>query len=355
MTGFAKAPSTVGFINQLFDGTFEADAIVADVLSPGEKKEEVESALNEAEVVLDFSASVPVARYLSHDSKTMGRRISVFLNPSGTDLVILAEDEMRSITLADLEMQLYHAIITDENWRGHLQSASEMIRYTRSCGDLSGRIPQDFIASHAATTSRALRRTIPAKEASIGLWRLDAESDGLVRRTLTPEPVVEVKSGTWTVRADQGLIRKIHKMRAERLPVETGGVLVGSFDTQRKIVYLVDALPAPPDSEERQDSFVRGCVDLKENIAHIRSITANQVLYAGEWHSHTAGRNCQPSRKDFTLFNVLATQRLADGLPPLMLIVGDNNEFAWFVEQMPEPPESTKVLCVVQLAGGNTR
>lgn len=330
----------------------EARSIVANVLAPGENIEKVETALNDAQVVLDFSASVPVARYLSNDVSSSARRVSVFLNPCGTDLVILAEDKLRSVTLADLEMQLYRAMLGDDFWRDHLLFSGEKIRYARSCGDLSGRIPQDHIATHAATASRALRRLISTDESAIQLWRLDPENDALTRRALMPESVVEVESNQWKVRTDQGLIRKVRQMRSARLPVETGGVLIGTFDTQRRIVYIIDALPAPSDSEERRDSFVRGCAALRERIVEIEAITANQVIYAGEWHSHPRGYACQPSRKDFKLFKYLAEQRLADGLPPLMLIVSDDAS-SWFVDEMPEPVENVSTVIVVNFQGGS--
>jgi len=47
----------------------------------------------------------------------------------------------------------------------------------------------------------------------------------------------------------------MHKFRYAKLPNETGGVLMGTFDTSEKIIYVVLVLPSPPDSIERQQSF----------------------------------------------------------------------------------------------------
>ncbi len=96
---------------------------------------------------------------------------------------------------------------------------------------------------------------------------------------------------------------------------------------------------------------MRGCAGLNEHIEQIKSATIGQVVYAGEWHSHPRGHDCAPSSKDFRLFQDLKAHRIADDLPALMLIVGDNDESRWFVDEMPEPP-ATGVLYVVCVSKG---
>ena len=55
-----------------------------------------------------------------------------------------------------------------------------------------------------------------------------------------------------------GFLDKVYAARIKKLPNETGGILVGTYDMQRKIVYVVDCLLAPPDSEEWPTGFIRG-------------------------------------------------------------------------------------------------
>ena len=52
-------------------------ALFADVLNAGEKEDEVNNLLKTADAVLDFSASVPVARKLALAASAQGRRASV--------------------------------------------------------------------------------------------------------------------------------------------------------------------------------------------------------------------------------------------------------------------------------------
>ena len=72
-----------------------------------------------ADLILDIAASVPVARHLA-EVGIAGPHISVFLNPQGTDVVILAEDRDRTLTLDALEVQYYRAAAADPRLAGHL-------------------------------------------------------------------------------------------------------------------------------------------------------------------------------------------------------------------------------------------
>jgi len=120
--------------------------VVANVLRPGDQKEIVNVALNEADLILDFSASVPVSRYLARRKESVARRASLFFNPRGTDLVCLSEDELRATTLDCLEMQYYRAIVRDERLSGHLATNQSKTRYARSCRDVSFSLPTHLVA-----------------------------------------------------------------------------------------------------------------------------------------------------------------------------------------------------------------
>ena len=78
-----------------------------------------------SDAILDMSTSVSVARMLARDTESTARRISLFLTPSGRDLVLLAEDKERGITLDALEMQYYRAVLNDRRLSGHLDHAGQ--------------------------------------------------------------------------------------------------------------------------------------------------------------------------------------------------------------------------------------
>lgn len=134
--------------------------------------------------------------------------------------------------------------------------------------------------------------------------------------------------------ADHLLLEEISRARAAKLPNETGGVLIGAFDTLRRIVYVVVQVPSPPDSTEWPTLYIRGVQGLRERVEAIGRITAGNLIYVGEWHSHPDGVGCSPSNDDRKVFDWLRELRKVDGLPPVMLIVGDQDRFGWHIKEI---------------------
>jgi integrative and conjugative element protein (TIGR02256 family) len=127
-------------------------------------------------------------------------------------------------------------------------------------------------------------------------------------------------AGEWTVVYDEGLIETIQALRVKRLPNETGGVLIGAFDVERKTVYVVDTIPSPVDSQERRTLYIRGSAGLQEQIALARQRTFDQLEYVGEWHSHPDGYSCLPSVDDLNILTWLSSHMDTDGVPGVMMI-----------------------------------
>jgi tRNA A37 threonylcarbamoyladenosine dehydratase len=85
-------------------------AVVCDVMNQGAHQDQIRAALDSADIIIDATASVAVARFLSDDAAT-ARRASAFFNPAGEPVVVLVEPAERSVTLRDLEAQYYRAIL----------------------------------------------------------------------------------------------------------------------------------------------------------------------------------------------------------------------------------------------------
>ena len=333
--GYPKVCSLATNANKTIKGKPIAGWIVVDVLNPLESPEslqELKEAFGSADIILDASASIPVARYLVHDIDSSARRISICLNPLGTDVIILAEDEKRATTLDSLEMQYYRYLINEPSLENHLLRPTERIRYATSCRDVSSTIPQDFVALQAAICSRTIHQVTHDEKAFLSIWCTDANQFNVQRHLIPTENTISCGQDEWTLCTDNGFINKVYKARAEKLPNETGGVLVGTYDMQRKIVYVVDCLPSPPDSEEWPTVYIRGCQGLSSQVEEINQITAGQLEYIGEWHSHPPGCSVDPSQADRQVFDWLSNLMKVDGLPPLMLIVGDPDKYAFYLE-----------------------
>jgi hypothetical protein len=303
--------------------------VFADVLDPGDQAVLLASYFQQADTIADFSASVAVARHLCRDVQSSARRLSAFLNPSGTDLVVLAEDTKREIPLDCLEMQYYREVLTRPELATHLARKDGRVRYARSCRDISSVIPEDQVALLAAVGARALRMALKQEAASIGLW--SSASDLTTRAIhISPAPAVVLALGEWTLITDERFLEKLRRVRREKLPKETGGVLLGAWDLTRRVAYVVDTTTAPPDSEERTELFIRGSAGLRDRVMEAGVRTGGMIRYIGEWHSHPDGYGTVPSEDDCNVFSWLSSKTQEDGYPPIMAILGEHG-MRWFL------------------------
>src|SRR5690606_28603541 len=131
------------------------------------------NAFAESEWIFDFSASVPVGRYLATDVLSNARRASIFLNPRGTDLVCLSEDANRAMPLDVLEAQYYRSVIRTPELHGHLAANESRTRYARTCRDVSFSIPTHMACLHSAIAAQAIQTNYSSEGAAIRIWRAD--------------------------------------------------------------------------------------------------------------------------------------------------------------------------------------
>jgi integrative and conjugative element protein (TIGR02256 family) len=242
---------------------------------------------------------------------------------------MLAEDANREIPLDALEMQYYRALIHESALSGHLRIEDTAHRYGFSCRDVSSAMSQDSVALHAATASRAFRSACKNEEAAIAIWQ-SFDDGSVISHPFAPSSISRAQIGDWALHTDEGFLYKVRDMRRSRLPKETGGVLIGTYDMQRKIVYVVDTLPAPPDSVENEKSFERGFCGLQERMEEIKQLTQDNLFYIGEWHSHPESYDSTYSEADRQLFQWLDEKIRDESTPPLMLIAGQS-EYSWYI------------------------
>jgi len=322
--GQNKAVAMARWANHMFDDLSPARGFAADFLAPVKNDEELTKAYREAELVLDMSASVNVSRHLAATDSS-ARHVSIFMNPSGDCLVVTVEDKARTYRLDWLEMLHYRAVLQETELGGTLRAQRRGIRYGNGCRDVSARLSQNQVALAAALASKAIRKLFNDSGAMLQIHRV--RPDGSVI-TLAPKvaPLITFTVGDWSVVFDEVLLRKMEEFRQSRLPNETGGVLLGQFDTHRHICYIIDLLPSPPDSIEWPTSYIRGCVGLVKELERVGAETDGQVVYVGEWHSHPNGASISPSEDDLEAYSWLEGHMNLEALPAIMMIAGDNDQ-----------------------------
>jgi hypothetical protein len=320
-----KARILMDLVNGTLVGAPCAAAIEANLFASGEAGVSIAKALAEANLIIDASASVVAGRHLS-DHKAEGRRVSVFFNPAGEATVLLAEPSDRSLTLRDLEAQYLSLVLRSDGLTEHLGKDAVTVAYTGACRAITNRIPAARAAVLSGLAASGLTNAVDADAAVITIWSL-APDGGVTVASASPEPVVRFRAGEWEIAVDAGLMRRIYEMRGARAPSETGGVLFGLVDIPAQRIHLVDASPAPPDSAETTVSFVRGVEGVEELMDRVRQVTAGQVRYVGEWHSHPPRTSARPSAVDGQQIDWLAALMGMDSMPALMVIAAEK-EFA---------------------------
>ena len=295
-------------------------AIPEDALS---QKTEVQGAIAQAALIVDASTTLHVPRILSR-TETAARCSSVFFTPSGQSAVILVEDSERKVRLDALEAQYYRAILRTDWGAGHLAGhRAREFWIGAGCREITTLLSPELVSQHAGLLARRLRKLRDEPGAAIGVWDHD-DANGAV--TAHPVPIassIVVTLHEWTIRWDEEIRTRVRRLRADALPRETGGVLIGFVDQIDRVIQLVDALPAPADSVEAPGAFERGLTGVAADLANIGDRTAGIVGYIGEWHSHPDGVASSPSRADYSQLIFLAHHLRDEGLPALILIVGE--------------------------------
>lgn len=322
--GAAKSLALAGQINSLRPPSApgEAAGLVCDVLSPGTAEQDLSATLETADVIVDASASVAVSRYLS-DQTVRARRASIFFNPSGDSVVVLVEPKDRSITLRDLEAQYFRAVLSEIALDGHLRAAEQMA-YSGACRAVTNRIPHHRATLLSSIAAGALEQALDQPEGIVGIWTANRDLAVSVVR-FTPAATETHELNGWRVTIDHDLTGNLHVMRASKLPVETGGILLGLVDVSARSIHIAAALSPPHDSVEEEVGFERGVAGVEASIARAGKKTMDQIRYVGEWHSHPPKASTMPSIIDFGQLAWLAELLMVEQRPGLMLIVGDTS------------------------------
>ncbi|MGD9993957.1 MAG: Mov34/MPN/PAD-1 family protein [Salinivirgaceae bacterium] len=325
--GYNKASQLSKKLNQLLNCEF-ATPIESNFLDIYKDESFVEK-LKNSKAIIDMSTSITVARALANDfgENIKAQRISSFLNPKGNDLVILAEDKRRRHRLDFLEMQYYRNLFHESKLHNHLQfNQSQKIRYNRnSCREITNRINQTDVSLLSSIVAKTIKSLTDSGQAAIKIWSIDNDIFEVCSYSFEPTRWIRKNVGDWKIYVDHWLVDKMKDFRKSKLPNETGGVLIGSYDTERKIIYVCDTLFAPTDSIEKSTSFERGKDGLLKEYKKYLKVADGQLFYIGEWHSHPDYCSVNPSNDDKELYKYLYYTMSKQGFPVVMGILGNTD------------------------------
>lgn len=326
-SGMSKASALRYFVNNLVPGNPVCHDLVVDVKEPSNLEEAFNEALSGVDLILDMSASIAVARQLcEHPSEQ--RRASLFLNPSGKDVVLLLESYDRTVSLWDLEANYYRALVTVSNLGEHLSDGEGHVRYGNGCRDLTARISADQVSTLSGIALRQLIRRVKDDDASAAIWRSDLQTGEVRAIQFETSLGIAITLGNWRIRWSSVLIEGLVQQRIDNCPNETGGILLGIVDFEHRVIVVAADIPAPEDSTKRPHFFERGVTGLGTHLRDVEERSAGQLRYIGEWHSHPDGTEAYPSSDDEQVFERLSEIFYQASEPYIMAIIGSKQLFA---------------------------
>lgn len=297
----------------------DARIIVDNVLTPTDRTA-LNQQIDDADLIFDASASVPVSRWAS-DLPNTARRLCAFFTPNGKSAILMIEDEARTSKLRDLEAIYLREILQNPSFANHLGPVDRM-QYSGACRALTNRIPMASIQILSGLIANGIASGVRSPEATVKIWTMTEDE---IRTTVVSDTTTTTKVAGWTVVISTSLKKELQQRRSTALPSETGGVLMGMFDCDLRRIDVVGTLPPPSDSVGTQITFTRGVFRLKADIEAAAARTGNQIRYIGEWHSHPVGRSSHPSSTDIAQIKQLQNAMSLDGLPAVSLILAEND------------------------------
>jgi integrative and conjugative element protein (TIGR02256 family) len=321
LIGVSKAEAAAFRIKCVMQDATKATAIHADACDLSDTK--VLNVLQSSKLIVDASTTLDYPRLISTRSD-VGRHVSIFVTPSAGAGVLLLEDANRKNRLRTLEAQYYRAVLSEEWGRNHLDGNLGSYWSGASCRDISLVMPYFEIVGHAATFADQIPRLSLSAEAAIRVWSRDLMSGAVSAHNVEVRDELHLPFDGPDLFIDTGVRDKMSSLRDKHLPAETGGILLGYHDFNINAIVVVDALPAPRDSKATNGSFERGLEGVIEAVVEAGRRTAGIVGYIGEWHSHPKGYGTAPSDDDKYQLAYLTLGLAMEGLPAVMLIVGDD-------------------------------
>ena len=151
--------------------------------------------------------------------------------------------------------------------------------------------------------------------------------------------------GRFSMVIDDRLVESIHRLCDESAPLETGGIIIGSYNADGGTASVTRIEGPPPDSRRERNRFHRGSRGLQRLLERL---WRRGEHYLGEWHFHPAGHP-RPSPHDVRQMKAISEEREARCPEPILIVAGENRKVTIYV--FPKGEEAVQLLP----AGSNLR
>lgn len=198
------------------------------------------------------------------------------------------------------------------------------------CRSLTTKMPAYKIEAHAsAAYALGKSRLQGLSRPLIAINKIDENGLPLGTKVVDPDPVVVFDpggdTGQWRVIMTQTVVEKLHHMRTEASPVETGGYLFGAIDEDASEIYVVAVSGEPPGTVATKTSLKLGRWGQTGFEKSFVRRTQGRLPPVGTWHSHPSS-SPKASAKDRETVAVFEKEDALRGLPTVMAITGKSSD-----------------------------
>ena len=295
-------------------------------------------------ILFDFTASSSVMNCLI-DNNNIPRVIRTELGFNGKIGVMLIEGKERSPRLDEIQTMLFFYsneineisqwLLFFKNQRDQLSKPEfEEISTGLSCSSYTLKLSDDVISLHSAIFSTKIRRLISNDNATgellLNYFDPNQEENNYTKSFLIhPFIIKQSACGNWTIKLYKPLYDLIMRELFKYCPKETGGILIGHINIQKRVIYAIDSF-TPEDSMRNPYAFSRGVHDVPLNLKKYTEKSGGLINYVGEWHTHPK-MGLSKSKKDQETFDLIFNSLNKIGLPTHIAIFNET-DFISYVE-----------------------
>lgn len=330
--GEYKAASLATKLNGLFSSTV-FNAVCEDFLGFDESK--LGEITSKTCCLIDCTASIAVQCHLSDIAPSNLPVLCCYQINSGGGTVLLYTPDNSKIRLDMLETIFVTELRNNKSVSTWLSEAGKTIPLGGGCRSISSIINGGVIKFGAGWiadwVSKAISKNSWPQKAFITMLEHQGIFNELKKHMIEGEATKSV-CGQWTTLIADKVSQQINEYALQAAPNETGGILIGRIDKQRKIAYITEAWQAPKDSVATNTGFSRGLAGLQAEVAMLEKDTEEYLTYVGEWHSHPPNHSTQLSATDSVTAKRMANELEADNIPAVCLITNGHDWRTHIVE-----------------------
>lgn len=343
--GHSKVAGLLESIEGMFKGSSGERGVVETAVMPLTEalRDERTRGRMEGSLIIDTTASAAALQEVtSEEMPSIAGAARGFIVDEGRKAALLLEGSNRNPRLDDARAYLYQMGTVEDDVADWLSRRSqqenavsglrgEEIEVGLGCASDTFRLSDDEVSLHAAQLSMRLRRWLGAHEGPVAssdcisvdqnsqIGKAGLSSAGGRWREWDVPSVIIIDGSEWQLRVTEKAAAEMSRLRQQYAPDETGGVVLGQINHNRRIAYVTQALPPPRDSTHAPMKFVRGTEGVQASLERTEQRTGGMIGYVAEWHSHPRGPR-QLGGKDFQMARQTRRRYRGSTFPAVVIV-----------------------------------